>query len=59
MNAMGAILDSVALQKLVDFFGFKNIVEGVVKRAQEGIDFLLNRAGQKAQPLARLHRGPA
>ena len=33
-------------------------MQRIVKRPHVGIDFFLQRAGQKAEPLARLHSRP-
>ena len=45
-------LDDVALEELVDLFLIEKIVEGVVERAEVGVDLLLERAGKEAEALA-------
>ena len=56
-EGQGRDLDHVALEELVDLFGIEQVVEGVVERAQVGVDLLLEVAGQEAEPLAGLDRG--
>ena len=43
---------------LATCFGRQHVVQRVVERPQVGIDLLLHVAGQEAQPLAGLDRGP-
>ena len=50
-------LDDVALDELRNAVEAEHLVEGVVDRAQVGIDLLREVARQEAEPLARLDRG--
>ena len=54
----GRDLDHIFLQIAVHLLRFQQIVERVVQRPQIRIDFLLQRARQKSQPLAGFHRRP-
>ena len=44
--------------RLRDLLGLEHVVERVVERAQVGIDLLFEVAGQEAEALPRLDRGP-
>ena len=50
-------LDDAAVHELLDLVGLEHVIERVVKRAQIGQDFLLERAGQETEGLAGLDRG--
>ena len=58
MKASGAISISLGLQRALDDAGVHEVEERVVDRAQIGIDLLAHVAGQEAEPLAGLDRGP-
>ncbi len=47
-------LDDVGLEKLVDLHGIEEVVEGVVERAEVGVDLLLQGARKEAEALAGL-----
>jgi hypothetical protein len=51
-------LDRPGLDELRDRLGVEHVVQRVVERAQVRVDLLEQRAGQEAQPLPRLDRGP-
>ncbi len=51
-------LDHVALEVAVDAIGVDHVVEGVEERPQVRVDLGLDVAGEEAEPLARLDRGP-
>ena len=51
-------LDRAALEQLRRLVEAHQVVERVVERPQVRVDLLREVAGQEAQPLARLHRGP-
>ena len=51
-------LDLAGRDPPLDLLGRQHVVERVVERAEIGIDLLLHVAGQEAEPLARLDRGP-
>ena len=51
-------LDRAALEELPGLVEAEEVVQRVVERPQIGIDFLREIAGQEAQALARLDRGP-
>src|ERR1700743_1359715 len=51
-------LDHVALEVAVDAIGVEHVVEGVEERPQVWIDLGLDVAGQEAEALAGLDRGP-
>src|ERR1017187_8711243 len=50
--------DDVFLQHLVDLFGSKQVIEGVIKRTQIRIDFLLQGSGQESELFTGLDGGP-
>ena len=58
MNASGATSMIPALEVGRDPLGVEHVVERVEERAQVGIDLGLEVAGQEAEPLAGLDRGP-
>ena len=51
-------LDGPALEQPLRAFGLDHVVERVVERAQVGVDLGHEVAGQEAEPLAGLDRGP-
>ena len=51
-------LDHAALEVAVDPVGVEHVVERVEERPQVGVDLGLDVAGQEAEPLAGLDRGP-
>ena len=51
-------LDHAALEVAVDAVGVEHVVERVEERPQVGVDLGLDVAGQEAEPLAGLDRGP-
>ena len=50
-------LDGPGREQLGDGLGVEHVVQGVVQRAQVGVDLLAERAGQEPEPLAGLDRG--
>ncbi len=58
MNASGATSTVLALEQPLRAFGLDHVVERVVERPQVRIDLGHQVAGQEAEPLARLDRGP-
>ena len=58
MNASGATSTVLALEQPLRAFGLDHVVERVVERPQVGVDLGHEVAGQEAEPLARLDRGP-
>src|SRR5579862_56283 len=51
-------LDDVPVDMPLYFLRFEHVVEGVIQGPQVGENLLFQVAGQKAERLARLHRGP-
>ena len=51
-------LDRAPLEQALRALGLDHVVERVVERAQVGVDLGHEVAGQEAEPLARLDRGP-
>ena len=51
-------LDRPGREQLGDRLGVEHVVQGVVQRAQVGVDLLAQRAGQEAEPLAGLDGRP-
>ena len=47
--------DGLALEGLLNLLKAHQVVQGVVKRSQVGVNFLVQIARQKAKPLARFH----
>jgi hypothetical protein len=45
-------LDDIGLEHLVDLDGIEEVVEGVVERAEVGVDFFLEAAGEEAEAFA-------
>ena len=54
MYASGATSMVPAAISLRDRLGVDHVVQRVVQRPQVGVDLLAQRAGQEAEPLARL-----
>ena len=57
MKAKRCHLDGAAIEQALRPFGFEQVVEGVVERAQVGVDLGHQVTGQEAEPLARLDGG--
>src|SRR5438093_1289592 len=53
----GPELDDILLEVAVGLLWIEHVVERVIKRAQVRIDLVLQRAGQKSQPLTRFYCG--
>ena len=51
-------LDGAGREQLGDRLRVEHVVQSVVERSQVGVDLLAQRAGQEAEPLAGLDRGP-
>ena len=51
-------LDGAGCHEPRDRLGVDHVVQRVVERAQVGVDLVVERAGQEAEPLARLDRRP-
>ena len=56
MYASGATSMVPGREQLGDRLGVEHVVQRVVERPQVGVDLLAERAGQEAEPLARLDR---
>ena len=54
----GRDLDRAGRGQPRDRVGVDHVVQGVVQRPQVGVDLLVQRAGQEAEPLPGLHRRP-
>ena len=58
MKASGATSIGAPFEQPLGAFGLEHVVEGVVERAQVGVDLGHQVAGQEAEPFAGLDRGP-
>ncbi len=58
MKAKRGDLDGPTLEETLRAFGTEQVVEGVVERAEIGVDLGHDVAGQEPEALARLHGGP-